>query len=388
MEYLDSDLESMLLKPGQRKLALAVRLKIYLRLLESLDILHSTQVAHCDLKFEKVMYVKDDGTEDSGRYKFIGFSMAQSKKPCDSGTNAYIAPEAEIGFLLQAYNIEAIDAYPNWRFQSDVYSIAVMIPTVQDRCAQKLLDYNESVTEQTESDAKADIKMYKKLLENISSRHLIPAAVEFAFVEAYKKATGSTVKPPILNSDYNVNEMNVYADRSQENQLTYISEIVHRLVNSFAFAGLRPEPFMRPTTKTLKRVMMILSNIADRILEVTVTKERHNIDHQSEHLHAMNDYLHKTNDIQASTITQTSKDTRDGSNTAPPGSEESPSLHSDKFEKDEKSQKMSMMSESKSRLEKELMEKLTETTRVPVTEATPKNADDQYLFGFQYIGVI
>lgn len=121
-------------------MSLSERLNISLGLLESLDDLHSTGVAHCDLKFDNIIHVDDTKSEGRGRYKFIDYGNAKTKEPCMGGSLQFMSPEVNKVFNMRRFGLYILETDQNWRFQSDVLSMGSVILTVLHQLEMNVLE--------------------------------------------------------------------------------------------------------------------------------------------------------------------------------------------------------------------------------------------------------
>ena len=87
---------------------------IYLQLLSTVDYFHSKNIAHCDLKFENILY--DENTSELKVIDF-GFSVEDPQKNPPTflcGTPSYMSPEE-----VQKKNIDF--------FKADIWSTGVIL---------------------------------------------------------------------------------------------------------------------------------------------------------------------------------------------------------------------------------------------------------------------
>lgn len=87
---------------------------VFLQILTTVDYLHTINIAHCDLKFENILY-----DEDTGELKLIdfGFSIDDPENNPPTflcGTPSYMAPEE-----IMKKNIDV--------FKADIWSLGVIL---------------------------------------------------------------------------------------------------------------------------------------------------------------------------------------------------------------------------------------------------------------------
>lgn len=302
MELLGADLLTVLKTENIKNITLDTRLRVYLSLLESLDSLHSLGIAHCDLKFENIIPVSGDNTGDRHLLKFIDFGMATSDRHCRGGTDNFLPPETLKSIVFSEFKKKMVDADPNWRFQSDIFSVGVMMLYFQSNFDSSAVKHNDNIVKATEDLVHEELKKVTRLLEQIEGEHLIPAAIDHVFDEAYENVLKSVPKPSILTTTFENTELNVQNSGTRDQQAMVVFQRIEDLINGFVKAALRPEPHMRPTTKAFRHIMQILSTIVTKVATADLSQEKINIEAVSNILLTMGDYLKKSDAIQASTF--------------------------------------------------------------------------------------